>query len=527
MQINRIKQFARIAWGFPDYLKRPITLEQAINDIKIRMDNRENNFLSLIRKLIYENQHSPYRKLLLWAGCDYKDIEDSMRHQGMEKTLEKLRDEGVYVTLEEFKSKVPISRQGLTIETHETDFDNPIIMGKVIQGSTSGSRSKGTRVMYSLDLIAEESANELILYETHGLLNAPLALWLPRLPSIAGIHNFLMNIKFRRPPDKWFSHLGAGMTRPSLRNRLAMKYILWCCRIFGLSASRPEFTDISSSAKVAEWMSETKKNKGISVVRTYASSAIRIVQSAIEKGIDISGNVIFTGGEPLTERRYRFIESSGVKVFPRYAATETGLIGASCRNRTSSDDMHVYLDRLAIIQMQRRTNIGAHNVNSFLFTSLSENTGKVLLNTEIGDFGHLTVKPCNCLFGGVGMDVHISEVRSYDKLTGEGMTLLGSELDEIIGEIVESAGGCPDDYQFWETQDNKGLNKLIIAVSPEIRGLDENDLIAEILDRLRKRNPGGNMISQFWTEAETIGVIKTYPEFSKGFKMLPIIKKSK
>ncbi|MBE0425201.1 MAG: hypothetical protein IBX72_00955 [Nitrospirae bacterium] len=527
MQISRIRQLALITWGFHNYLRRPLTLEHAIDDVRHRMDNREKNFLSIAKNIIYGNKYSPYRKLLLWAGCDYGDLEDSVRHEGIEKTLEKLRDEGVYLTLEEFKSKIPVCRNGLTFETTEPDFDNPFLMGKSIQASTSGSRSKGTRVMYDWDFIAEEAASELILYETHGLTALPLALWLPGLPAISGIHNLLMNIKFRRPPEKWFSHLGSGMIRPSLRNRFAMQYISWVCRMFGLSAPPIELAGIGDAVKVAEWMEKAKRSKGKCVVRTYTSSAVRVVQAAIDRGIDIGGNVIFTGGEPLTERRLGFMESAGVNAFPRYVATESGLIGASCANRTPPDEMHVYLDRLAVIQMQRRTNIGEHNINSFLFTSLLSTTGKVLLNTEIGDFGRLEVKPCSCLFGELGMNVHISEVRSYDKLTGEGMTLLGSDLDDIIAGLIEDAGGCPDDYQFWEKQDDKGLCNLIIAVSPEVRNLNENNFKNVLLDKLRGRSSGAGITSELWKQADTLQVVRAYPEMSKGFKKLPIIKSPK
>lgn len=524
MRVNRIKQLVRIAWGLVSYLKRPMTLEQAKSDIRKRMDNRESNFLTLAKKLIYENQKSPYRKLLLWAGCGYKDLEDSIKHQGMENTLEKLRDEGVYITLEEFKTKAPICRKGLTFETSPTDFDNPFLMGKSIQGTTSGSRSSGTRVMYDWDFFTEETANELMLYETHGLLSAPLVLWLPGLPSISGFHNLIVNLKFRRSPEKWFSHLSDGIVGNSLKNRLSIEYLVWCCRMFGLFIPRPEFTDIRSASKVAEWMESAKKNKGISVVRTFTSSAVRIVQAAVEKGIDISGCIIFTGGEPLTERRLRFIDSAGVKAFPYYAATETGFIAASCGNRIYPDDMHVYTDRYAIIQRLRKTVIGGHSVNTYLFTSLSSNTGKVLLNTEIGDFGRLYIKPCSCLLGGLGMDVHISEVRSYDKLNGEGMTLLGSELDKIVGEMIEKAAGSPDDYQFWEAQDSEDVSKLIIAISPEIRNLNERDFIDSILKKLKSKDIGSNITSQIWRQAGTLQVVRAHPKLTKGYKLLPIIK---
>ncbi len=526
MQISRIRQLASIAWGLNNYLKRPLTLERAMDDIKHRMDNREGNFLSIAKKLIYENQYSPYRKLLLWAGCEYGDLKDSVRQKGLEKTLERLRDEGVYLTLEEFKSKIPVRRNGLTFETTETDFDNPFVMGKAIEASTSGSRSKGTRVMYDWDFLTEEAANELILYETHGLVDAHLAFWFPGLPAISGMHNLLMNIKYRRPPVRWFSHIGTETAQPSFKDRLSLEYILWHCRRFGLSVPRPEFTTINNAFKVTEWLEKTKKDSGVSVVRTYTSSAVRIVQAAIEKDIDISGNVIFTGGEPLTERRYRFIESAGVKAFPRYVATEAGLIGASCTNRVYPDDMHIYLDRFAVIQRHRKTVIGGYGIDSFLFTSLLLNTGKVLLNTEIGDFGKLAIKPCSCLFGELGMNVHASEVRSHDKLTGEGMTLLGSELGDVVGELIEKAGGSPDDYQFWESWDDDGFSKVIIAISPALQNLDPDKLIEAIFEKLRNKNSGSNITSQIWKQADTLKVVREYPEMTKGYKMLPILKKS-
>lgn len=519
MQISHIRQLTRIALGFHNYLKRPLTFEQAINDIKLRMDNRERNFLSLTKRVIYENQHSPYRKLLLWAGCDYGDLECNVRHKGLEKTLEILRDEGVYLTLEEFKSKIPVCRRGLTIETHETDFDNPFLMGKAIAASTSGSRSEGTRVMYDWEFITEEAANELVLYEIHGVSDTPLAFWLPGLPAISGIHNILMNIKFSRPPEKWFSHLNSNI---SLKNRMGLRYINRLCRLYGLLIPQPEFISLKESYKVAEWMEGINKKRGKSVVRTYASSAIRVVQSAIDKGMDISGGTFFTGGEPLTELRSNFMNKAGVKTFPRYVATEAGLIGASCPQRSSIDDMHIYMDRLAVIQNEKTAE--SHKIKSFLFTSLLPSTGKVLLNTEIGDFGDLFIKKCDCLFGRLGMIQHVSNVRSFDKLTGEGMTLLGSDIDDIVGELVMNAGGNPDDYQFWESEGEDGLNRLTVVISPEIKGIDEKVFIDTLLKRLSEKNQGTNITSQIWQQAGTLKIIRAYPEISRGFKMLPIVK---
>ena len=501
------------------YLKKPLTVSRSIDEIKKRIDNRGDTFLSIAEKAVYGNKTSPYGKLLLWAGCDYADLRHSVRHQGLEKTLEKLRDEGVYVTLEEFKSKVPILRKGLTIETSESDFDNTLA-GAAFQCTTSGSRSSGTNVMYNLDCFAEEAADKLIYYETHGLLDAPLALWLPVLPCLSGFHNFLMNSRFHRPPEKWFSQLNAAKTEMTRRNYRAMNNILMSCRFWGLPAPQPEFTDIGNAVKIARWMETTRKTRGTCVVSTYVSSAIRIVQAALENGIDISGNAISASAEPLTHKRAAFIESAGLKVLHYYASTEGGLIGASCGKGDYPGDMHICFDRFAVIQRTRETAVGGYKVDSFLLTYLSKNVGKILLNTDMGDFGKLTIKPCDCLFGRLGMNVHVSEVRSYDKLTCEGMTLLGSQIYENVGEVVEEAGGGPDDYQFWETYDNAGLAKLVVAVSPKIRRLNEENFTAAILNKMRSKNI--TVTSQFWEQAKTLQLVRAYPEMTKKFKLLPI-----
>jgi phenylacetate-coenzyme A ligase PaaK-like adenylate-forming protein len=259
------------------------------------------------------------------------------------------------------------------------------------------------------------------------------------------------------------------------------------------------------------------------MVRTYASSAVRLIQVAIEKGIDISGNVVFTGAEPLTPRRASFIQSAGVKPLARYVATETGLIGASCKDRDLCDDMHIYLDRHAIIQRRRNTAIGNYAVDSYLFTSLLNTAGKVMFNTELGDFGQLTVRPCSCVFGQLGMNVHVAEVRSYDKLTCEGMTLLGSELDEVVAEIVHDAGGGPDDYQFRETQNESGMPRLLIAVNPDLHALDEKQFVETVLKKLRDKKI--TLTSQFWEQADTLHLTRAKPEYTRGSKMLPILKK--
>lgn len=525
MKLSRIKQLALLASGFRDFVRNPLTYPQAIDEISRRMADRERHFIDFARQLIYDIPGSPFRKMLLWAGCEFSDLKASVKSRGIEKTLEKLRDEGVYLTLEEFKSLIPVCRPGLTLHTQITDFENPFLMGRRIEGSSSGSRGKAMRAVYDWDFITEESAHELLLYTLHDVLDAPLALWYPVLPGVAGIHNLFMSLKQGAVPEKWFSHLRTNLPHVSLESLLAHEFLYWSGRSWGLPVPRPEFVDLSAAGKVVEWMVAVRKRNGVSVVRTYGSSGIRIAQAALERGADLSGSVIFAGGEPLTDSRRRFIESAGLMVYPRYVATETGLIGAACPNRSVSDDVHLYRDRLALIPLDRERGTSGEPIQSFLFTTLSVHTARVMLNTDLGDCGQWSTRHCSCLFGELGFDIHLSAIRSYDKLTVEGMTLLTSELDGMISAALEGMGAPPDCYQFWEIQDGDGLNRLVIAVSPDVKHLDEKKLIGAILDRLRRANPRTALASGFWNQAGTFRVVRERPKLSERQKMLPLLKK--
>ncbi|MBZ5554629.1 MAG: hypothetical protein LAO21_18075 [Acidobacteriia bacterium] len=525
MRLSRIKQLALLASGFRDFVQNPVTYPQAVHELTQRLANRENHFIDFAKRLMYDIPGSPLRRLLVWAGCEFSDLQANVRSHGIEKTLEGLRDEGVYLTLEEFKSLTPICRPGLTLHTRGTDFENPFLMGRRIEGSSSGSRGKSTRAVYDWDFIAEESAHELLLYTLHGVLQAPLALWYPVLPGVAGIHNLFMNLKLGVVPEKWFSHLPTRFADVSLETRLTLEFLYWGGRACGLPVPRPEYVDLSGARRIVEWMEGARKTNGLSVVRTYGSSAVRIAQAALEKGTDLEGSVIFTGGEPLTESRRRFIESAGLKAYPRYVATETGLIGAACPHRSVVDDMHLYTDRVALIPLGQEAGTREGQVERFLFTTLSAHTARIMLNTELGDCGRLNTQRCGCLFGEIGFDVHLSNVHSYEKLTVEGMSLLTSELDSMISASLEEMGAPPDCYQFWEMQEHEGLSRVVIAVSPDVKHLDEDRLIGAILEKLRRANPRTALASRFWNQAGVFRVIRERPRLTEWQKLLPALKR--
>lgn len=492
MNSRRLRQLAILASGFRAFARAPLTRQQALDIIRCQMAEREARFLQNARRRIYDNPASPYRQLLLWAGCSPSDLETSVRQQGLERTLERLRDAGVYLSLDEFKARTPICRRGLTIETRESDFDNPFLGAHRFEGRSSGSRGLPTRVAYDWEFITEESAHELLLYEMYGVVDRPTALWFPVPPGIAGLHNLLMNLKMGRRPAKWFSQTPTDSM--SWEARLAIWFI---------GKPRPEFTDLAHADKVVAWLAKVRPG----VVRTYSSCAVRIAQAAWDTGTDIHGSVLFAGGEPLTDLRRGLIRSAGLKVFPRYVATETGLVAAACPE-SEAGEMHVYKDRLAVIP---------HDGN-LLFTSLTAHAGKILLNVELGDCGELTKKQCSCLFGELGFDLHLGNVRSNEKLTIEGMTVLVSDLQTSIDAVV----GKPDCCQLWQIPNERGLNQLVVAIHPDASPLDETKFIEAVLMHLQRSRPSHALAAELWRQAGTLRVVREPPRLSNGCKLPPL-----
>ena len=108
-------------------------------------------------------------------------------------------------------------------------------------------------------------------------------------------------------------------------------------------------------------------------------------------------------------------------------------------------------------------------VDSFLFSSMLYESPKILLNVGMGDYGRVRQAECDCQFGQLGFDTHVSDIRSYEKLTGEGVTFVDMDFVRILEkELPHAFGGQSTDYQVVEEEDERGLTRLQLIVSPRI-----------------------------------------------------------
>jgi len=67
-----------------------LILEEAREEIKRGLDQREKAFLELMRVQIYERGDGVYFKLLRMAACNFGDLQSHVARNGLENTLQKL-----------------------------------------------------------------------------------------------------------------------------------------------------------------------------------------------------------------------------------------------------------------------------------------------------------------------------------------------------------------------------------------------------------------------------------------------------
>ena len=120
-------------------------------------------------------------------------------------------------------------------------------------------------------------------------------------------------------------------------------------------------------------------------------------------------------------------------------------------------------------------------------------------------------------------------IRGFDKLTGEGMTFIGTDLVNIIEKVLpDKFGRFSTDYQMVEEEDEEGHTRMSLIVSPEIDALNEDEIIQTIITELGKGSGAQRMMSEVWSQAKTLRVKRMQPIATVRGKLLPLhIKKRK
>jgi hypothetical protein len=184
------------------------------------------------------------------------------------------------------------------------------------------------------------------------------------------------------------------------------------------------------------------------------------------------------------------------------------------------DEVHLNTDKVAVIQRERPALGG---VGSLFFTGVQTFFPKVLVNVELGDYAKLSQRDCRCPLQQIGLSTHLSGIRSYAKLTSEGVTVLGGDLIRLLEEVLpEKFGGRVGDYQLAEEEED-GTTRVSVIVSPSVDSIDEAAVISAVLEALSEEVFGDrSRTAELWRQARVLRVVRREPLYTGRAKVLPL-----
>jgi hypothetical protein len=502
---------ARLARDLGPFLRRPIDLETARTHGPARLAGREARFLAGARAAIYGHPRSPYLRLLRAVGCEYGDLERLVAERGLDGALERLAADGVYVTFDEFKGRREATRGSQRFAFSEADFDNPGVTPH-FEVRSGGTRGPATAVKMQLGFVSELAVSTALALAAHDLGAHDHVIWLN-----AGLTPTLIYARLGRPPLAWLYQVAPL----PLVVRAGSRYLAALARAAGRRLPVPAFHDLADPGGVAARLAAILREGRRVCVTTYASSAVRVAAAARERAIDLRGTCFITLGEPFTPGKRATIEAAGARALVRYAFTEGGILGYACAEPTDSDDLHLFADCYGFARRRRAVGDGGPEVDALLVTSLLPSAPKVLLNVETGDYGRVFRRACGCALGAAGLDLHIVHVRSFEKLSGEGMTFVQTDLLRVLEEVLPARfGGSGSDYQLVE-EERDGILGLALVISPRLGPVDEALAREVFLQELGRGGGLERMGAQVWRRAETVTVRRRWPLATKAGKILP------
>ena len=514
--LGNARTYARYIRSLRRYVRQPLGFADPRTAATQRLSRRSASFLAVVEQGIYRHEPSPYRALLSHAGIAFEDLRRLVGDVGVDQTLSRLYEAGVYVTFEEFKARRPICRGSLELRPSLADFDNPLVTGH-FRGQTGGSGGTPRPLLLDVEMYDPALPAMALGMIANNIMDSPVGVWFPPPPSMGLTATALIFAKISRGVDKLF------VTHPcDARARL----ILWGSAAgIQLGGKRTPFSaelvPPEAAARIARWLDEQRAAGTPACLVCTPSSAVRVCESAAREKIDITGSFFGVGGEPLTASKVEPIHAVGARIFGGYGMSEIGTIGLACPKRAVTDDCHVSLENVALIERPRQVAGGAA-IDALFCTSMQSLTPKIMLNTETGDYAVLERRACGCALADAGYDLHIHTIRSYEKLTSEGMTFVGDELIKIVEERLPARfGGGPTDYQFVEREAG-GRTEIAVIVSPRVGTIDDQALVDLVLGRLASGGRVEAMMARVWSGTDTLRVDRREPYVTGASKVLPI-----
>jgi hypothetical protein len=512
----------RLLRDFPPLLRRPLTVDASRAILQARLARRGARFLTLVRAAVYDQPRSPYRELLRIAGCEAGDLERLVRSEGLEGALHELYLAGVYLTIDEFKGRVPAVRGSHVVQVDPERLHNPLASAGLAVRS-GGTRGRETVVPIGMDAIREVAVNQCLSLDARGGLDWPWAV--NGIPGGSATRVVMRHAAFGRPPVRWFSQIDPRAAELHPRYRWSERVLRWSGRLAGVRIPRAEHVPPDDPRPIVEWMAGVRRRGGTPHLRTFASAAVTICRAATALGVDPTGWQFTVTGEPCTPARRAAIEAVGARTSTNYATMEAGgAIGYGCVRPTVSDETHVYRDTHALVQPGQEGGPGGLPAQALLVSVLFATAPLVLINVSAGDQAEVADGRCGCPLEALGWTTRLHTIRSFEKLTAGGMTFLDRDIIRVLEEVLPGRfGGGPNDYQLVEREDERGAPRLDLLVSPALGPLDDNEIRRAFLEAIGD-GAAAQVMSLDWRDAGLVRVQRRPPQTTshgKVFHVLP------
>jgi hypothetical protein len=249
-----------------------------------------------------------------------------------------------------------------------------------------------------------------------------------------------------------------------------------------------------------------------------------LCQAAVDYGIDLDGVHLLLSGEPITAARLATIRQAGIEVLPRYGSVDCGPMGYGCLAPEAPDDVHLLHDLHAMIQPQpasHAADMPGPGAAPLLLSSLHPAAPFIMLNVSLGDQAVMRQRACGCPLQTLGWDTHLHTIRSYEKLTGGGMTFFDTDVIRVLDEVLPARfGGVPTDYQLLEEETDDGQPRLRLLVHPRLGPLDPDAISACFLMAIGSASTVEQMMSALWRDAKVLSVERHIPQSTGAGKIL-------
>ena len=512
-EIHTALRFLR---GLPPFLRRSLDQRSVTSRLDDQLAMREEAFKTLLETAVFANVRSPYTMLFNAARCEAGDVYSLLAREGLDATLSSLHDAGIYLTLSEFKGQSPIERPGLELQARPENFDNPLPRPRYV-AKTGGSGGFPRRIHIDLGLLEHESDYHAQFFAVHEATDRPLAVWHPSPPGAVAMKSALIHARLGHPVDRWFSQREPASLR---KHSLFTAATILTARLCGTRIPKPEYTPAPDVQRVVSWLAEQRSNGKPAILITTPSACVRTCRAAVDHSASIEGTLFVLVGEPYTPAKAAVVRAAGCIAMCHYAMVETGMIGLACAKGSALDDVHLVEDKIATTQRAHQST--GRTVGALFHTTLLPSSPKVMINVESGDYGVIEKRKCDCGILPSSFDRHLHTIRSYEKLTSEGMCFMGDDLLQLLEhELPARFSGYPTDYQFVEREVD-GLPKVSLVVSHAVGALDEDGVVSSVLEFLRGRGVAQRMMADMWAQGQTLRVVRGDPLVTIGGKIQPL-----